>query len=104
MRNLLIACAAVAFVFPSFTAVADGSGSDGGPVVAAPAPTFAALGTAPAERMTTREMERLTASGQITHDLVRALRLDAFLVHNANATSLSRLGTGLFFVLNKSSP
>ena len=35
MRNLLIAVAAVAFVFPSFTAVADGSGSDGGPVLAA---------------------------------------------------------------------
>ncbi len=46
MRMLLIAVAAMAFVFPPFTAVADGSGSDGGPVVAAPAPTFAALGTA----------------------------------------------------------
>lgn len=103
MRNLLIAVAAVAFVFPSFTAVADGSASDGEPVVAAPAPTFAALGTAPAEWMTTREMERLTAFGVITKDRAQAARLKLF-NETFNPIFLIKIGAGLDFVIANPGP
>ena len=94
MRMLLIAVAAMAFVFPPFTAVADGSGSDGGPVVAAPAPIFAALGTAPAEWMTKSEMGRLTASGQATQRLVRGHRLAAWANSGRNGNVLKNLVKG----------
>ncbi len=56
MRNLWIAAAAVAFVFPSFTAVAHGPESDGGPVGA---PTGDALGTVSADRMSPDETARV---------------------------------------------
>ena len=59
MRNLWIAAAAVAFVFSSFTAVADGPGSDGGPVGAPPAPTGDALETVSADRMSPDETARV---------------------------------------------
>ncbi len=62
MRNLWIAAAAVAFVLPSFTAVADGPGSDGGLVGAAPASTGDAVWTESADRMSPDETARVRAT------------------------------------------
>ncbi len=71
----IIAAAAMAMFLQAGTAVAGDPVSAGGPLVVAPGPTFAALGSAPAEMMAPGEMKRVVGAGLVTVQIV-VVRID----------------------------